>query len=418
MSKLKDSKHYCPIPFYSIEINTNDTVKLCCISSKRYKVEGDFFDFWSSGEINEVRERMLKDEPDHQDCGVCYSREKNFDFSKRLDELHKYKRFYSKKLVFPAHLQIKVTNVCNLKCIMCSPHYSSKWNEDVDKLKLFRTSLVKTKTQSLDYKYLKKLFAMYFQTKSLTPKRIELYGGEPMLAKNFWKIIYNASPLMLRNISFLTNTNGTILTKEHLQCLIKFKHCLINFSVDGIGENFEYVRFPAKWNEVEENIKKLHDYSIRFPHKFEMGLYFTFSSFSAIGLSEFLDYCKDKKYKYFINVADIEPTPTEMYKEKEDELRKQYTEEEINELGLNYFPSSDELGFSHPSVLPTHIKEKIVDDVKDKLSEEDLIKVKNSLFHSAPKLIQKQKQFLVYCDLVKEVRGVDFKKLLEKYESS
>lgn len=418
MNDIKKSKHYCPIPFYSIEINSNETVKLCCISSKRYNVNGDFFNFWNNGEINQVRERMLKDEADEQDCGVCYSREENFDFSKRLDEINKYGRNFDKKLVFPAHLQLKVTNICNLKCIMCSPHYSTKWNEDVDKLVLFRNTLTKTKPQVLDNKYLKKLFAMYFQTKTLTPKRIELYGGEPFLAKNFWKIIYNASPIMLRNISFLTNTNGTILTKEHLQCLIKFKHCMINFSVDGIGENFEYVRFPANWEEVEKNIRKINGYTQRFPHKFEMGLYFTFSSFSAIGLSDFIDYCKENKYSYFINIADTEPIQTNYYDEKSKELREKYSEEEINELGLNYSPSSEKIGFSHPAVLPDHIKEKIINDVKDKLNEEDFIKVKNSLLFEADKLRQIQKQFLVYCDLVKQVRGVDFKKLIEKYERS
>jgi len=418
MIDKKKLKHYCPVPFYSIEINTNETAKLCCVSSKRYKTNKNFIEFWNSEEMESVRERMLSDEPDHQDCGVCYSREDNFNFSKRYDDLYRYKRFFTKKLIFPAHLQLKITNICNLKCIMCSPQYSSKWNEDVDKLKHMRTSLVKTKPEYLEHDYLKKILSMYLQTKTLTPKKIELYGGEPMLAKHFWKIIYNIDPIKLKNVSFVTNTNGTIITDEHIKCLFRFKKCMINFSIDGIEDVFEFVRFPANWNRVESNIKKLITYQDKLPHKFEIGLYYTLSSYSAIGLNDFIDYCHKNGYKYYINIADTEPTPTEFYESRMNELKEKYTEEEINMLGLAVDPSINVVNFSHPSALPDRIKNKIINQVENKIDADDFYKIKNALNVGHVELNKIQKRFLVYCDLIKSVRGKDFKELMEKYESS
>ena len=301
---------------------------------------------------------------------------------------------------------------------MCSPQYSTKWNEDVNKLVLLRDTLVKTKTEILDYKYLKKLLFMFFQNKSIDTKKLELYGGEPMLAKHFWKIVYNTDPSKLRDVHYITNTNGTVLTKEHLQCLSRFRKCMINFSIDGIEDNFEYVRYPAKWKVVENNLKKMISFRNRFPNKFEVGLYFTLSSFSAIGLNNFIDYCDKNKYHYYINVADVEPTPTENQQNKLKELKEKYTEEEIYSRGLVYNPTSNPIGFSHPSVLPNHIKEKIINQLESKLNKEDFFKVKNALTFEYEYLEKIQKKFLVYCDLVKEVRNVDFKNLMEIYESS
>lgn len=423
----KNTKFYCPIPFYSIEINTTDTAKLCCVSSRRYKTNMNFLEFWNSEEMENIRYRMLNDEEDSQNCGACYLKEKNYNDSKRLDEI-KYGEqqgiTYTRKTNFPTHLQIKITNVCNLKCIMCSPHYSTKWNEDVDKLKHMRTKLTKTKAEVLDKSYLKKLITLFLNNKSLVPKKIELYGGEPMLAKNFWKTIENVEPLKLKNVNFLMNTNGTILTDDHLKNFIKFKKCIINLSIDGIEDVFEYVRFPAKWNVVEKNIKKLYAYKRRFSNRFELGLYFTLSSFSAPGLPKFIEYCNRNKYNYYINLADIEPEPTEMNDPKIEEMKKNYTTRELYDLGLVYNPTSVPIGFSHPSVLPENIKSKIIKDVESRLNTEDkifysrnLTKIKNSLSFDDPNLEKMQKKFLLYCDLIKEVRGVDFKIILSNYES-
>ena len=37
-----------------------------------------------------------------------------------------------------------------------------------------------------------------------------------------------------------------------------FKNVSFNVSIDGIGKRFEYLRFPGKWNKVEQNLDKIH----------------------------------------------------------------------------------------------------------------------------------------------------------------
>lgn len=58
-----------------------------------------------------------------------------------------------------------------------------------------------------------------------------------------------------KHISILLNTNGTIYSDEIKDLFLQFKKVYINFSIDDIGERFEYQRNGAKWDEVVENMR-------------------------------------------------------------------------------------------------------------------------------------------------------------------
>ncbi|MCY4513111.1 MAG: hypothetical protein OXB86_05430 [Bdellovibrionales bacterium] len=59
-----------------------------------------------------------------------------------------------------------------------------------------------------------------------------------------------------RNMYFDLSTNGTILTKSIIASLNRFKSGKIRFSIDGYGEENEYMRYPTKWSVVVNNLTK------------------------------------------------------------------------------------------------------------------------------------------------------------------
>ena len=69
-------------------------------------------------------------------------------------------------------------------------------------------------------------------------------GEEPFLSKEFWRIIDNTPYQQLRNVRFKCNTNGSVLNDAIITNLKKFKKIIINLSIDGIKDIFEYQRFP------------------------------------------------------------------------------------------------------------------------------------------------------------------------------
>ena len=63
-----------------------------------------------------------------------------------------------------------------------------------------------------------------------------------------------------KNIDIHYNTNGTQLPPQEIFDLWScFKHVEVAFSIDDVGEPFEYQRHPANWREVNTNLIKFKE---------------------------------------------------------------------------------------------------------------------------------------------------------------
>lgn len=81
-------------------------------------------------------------------------------------------------------------------------------------------------------------------------------GGEPLLNKSSLSIL----KALDSKVDILFHSNGTILpTQEYLDQFARFDQFLLVFSIDDIEEQFELLRWPAKWNKVVENITWARD---------------------------------------------------------------------------------------------------------------------------------------------------------------
>jgi glutamate-1-semialdehyde 2,1-aminomutase len=93
---------------------------------------------------------------------------------------------------------------------------------------------------------------------SLTDIRyLEFTGGEPFLIQEHFDLL---ETLVERGVAHQVeihyNTNGTQYP-EHAESIWQhFKHVEIAFSVDDIGDRFEYQRTNAVWTEVGANIER------------------------------------------------------------------------------------------------------------------------------------------------------------------
>ena len=84
-----------------------------------------------------------------------------------------------------------------------------------------------------------------------------VYPPVVVVIKSFWKYLEQ----MNKNISFSCQTNGTVdLSKNQIDLLNTFTKFNICFSIDGVGKIFDYIRQPATWQTVHNNIKKYASY--------------------------------------------------------------------------------------------------------------------------------------------------------------
>lgn len=166
----------------------------------------------------------------------------------------------------PRVLMIKPGNACNLGCRHCDLFASSNLVKDFFKVESERINIEDTK---LHLKNMNKSFSksnsVWETLKSWSNNilSLELYGGEPLLINSLWDVLSFASKSAnAKNISIYINTNGTIWRDDYYDVFKSFKSVRLAISVDGIHEQFEYMRQPAKFDTFLSNLKKFDGLSL------------------------------------------------------------------------------------------------------------------------------------------------------------
>jgi molybdenum cofactor biosynthesis enzyme MoaA len=77
-------------------------------------------------------------------------------------------------------------------------------------------------------------------------------GGEFFYAKHCIRILEQVQASGIEH--FKITTNGTILNPKHIEILKHIPKLELRFSVDGTKDHYEFIRYPAKWDEVKQNI--------------------------------------------------------------------------------------------------------------------------------------------------------------------
>lgn len=251
---------YCPDIFQNLYIekrNENQVnLALCCISkiSPIENVVSQKTDW-----LNSQRDFLLTTGELPDSCSFCSDAEKINVKSQRLKHLD----YQSSLKIVPdtniilKKIQYNCDNVCNLKCIICSSKYSSSWIQDEQKLKEFGYVFPSDDRIDLNNRMKPtKHNKLAYDLKLDNVRDIYFNGGEPLMSKdiiNFLNHVIDNSDS--KKITITMNTNSTWPINDTLiDILKKFHHVTLLCSIDGIGDRFEYIRFPGNWKKVEENL--------------------------------------------------------------------------------------------------------------------------------------------------------------------
>lgn len=135
---------------------------------------------------------------------------------------------------FPTHLDIEVTNNCNLRCIMCSINFMND------------------KKEYMDYNLFKKIIdegAKY----GLNSVKFN-WRGEPLLHPRIIDMVKYAKEKSVVDVQF--NTNGLLLNEKISSDLIDVGLDRIIFSVDGASkEVYEKIRRGGNYERLVKNIE-------------------------------------------------------------------------------------------------------------------------------------------------------------------
>ena len=166
----------------------------------------------------------------------------------RSDSFHKIEQEQLSQPEQPLHLELYPSNICNLKCRICGPYNSSRWiSEAKETLGITEKVYNNLTPENMD------LFSDWLPNL----KELNVVGGEPLLLREYKQLLDLAiEGNYSKNIALFTTTNGTIYSEELVGLLQHFKKVHLTFSIDDIGQRFEYQRKGATWQPVIDNIQE------------------------------------------------------------------------------------------------------------------------------------------------------------------
>ena len=256
----------CPLPWNHLEVDVNGGASPCCLykgSIPNVKVyETKLKDIQNSDYMQNLRQQF-KDGKRPKGCESCWQEETAGKTSKRMNSLYKMKSSLKKwtpdsepTLKF---IDFKLGNVCNLKCRICGSWSSSKWaQEELD----YGENPVARKNLK-EGGWLKRN-PKFFEDLKEDLEHVEYFeftGGEPFMIKDHFKILMHCVEKgYAKNQDIHYNTNGTQLPPPEIFDLWSyFKKVEIAFSIDDVGEQFQYQRYPANWRQVGSNLVKFKE---------------------------------------------------------------------------------------------------------------------------------------------------------------
>jgi MoaA/NifB/PqqE/SkfB family radical SAM enzyme len=263
----------CILPWISIETSPIGSARPCCLADgeitkpngEKYNLlENSLSEIYHSEYMQNLRQQFLNGEKPAT-CRRCWDEEAVGRTSKRINSRIRLKEYYNNidwsntdpdQLWF---IDLKLGNICNLKCRICGSWSSSKWaREELDYVPKEHRKDHIANIWMKQGAWPRESEVFWDNLRSLLPniKYFEFTGGEPFLIEQHFELLrYAVETGDSKHIEIHYNTNGTVFP-EQAELWSNFKHVEIAFSIDNVGDRFEYERYGAEWKEVQANIAR------------------------------------------------------------------------------------------------------------------------------------------------------------------
>ena len=272
-------------PFTGLATREDGAIKVCCRSHPIGHInDNSIEEIWNGENMKRIRKQVLGGTRPPE-CEPCFSLEDQGVESLRLRHVNgnipeariklypKAVESMNSEFEMPFEIptmEIKLNNLCNLKCRMCNPTDSTSWNDweqveefydreknyisdNVRKLNLVRKPYLDTFDNSPNW-------WGSFEKNLPNFKRVEFAGGEPLMDPQHFRILDMLKPYS-KDIEIKYATNGTTLGISKGRTIHDywphFRSVAVNVSIDGIGIVYEYIRGNGNWQTVVQNVREI-----------------------------------------------------------------------------------------------------------------------------------------------------------------
>lgn len=258
---------FCIVPWVHLRLGQDGETYPCCRMNEFYPygsvTRQSIEEIWNSEPIRKLRLQMLsgKKLPLCEDCYACERKgalslrqKMNSDFSRASERVTHTGADGRVPFAGLLSLDLRLSNVCNLRCRSCGPQNSTAWYGDAKKLgssvpdQILRFPGGEDGIRGMLDAHLSTLKLIYFA------------GGEPLLEELHYFILERLIACGRTDIELDYNTNFSVLGRKQWNAPSmwrQFDKVTVSASLDGVGEQAEFIRKGLVWRDVEVNFKRL-----------------------------------------------------------------------------------------------------------------------------------------------------------------
>ena len=332
IEELSGTTTFCALPWIHVATRPNGDARLCCGSNASQASKGDLtaglvkkengepanfgkdtlLSAFNNEYMRDVRKTMLEGKIPLS-CAKCFEEESNGMMSKRVWETYYWDQdgLDLKSIVDSTtddgsippvihYLDLRLGHTCNLKCIMCTPHDSSRWTQDHPALISKTKSPIVLKQIAWDKETFNNTWyerpELWEEIFDQIPNMRQLYfaGGEPLMIKEHKRFLEEIVKRgYSKNITVRYNSNGVLVDDAMIELWSHFKEVRLAFSIDAVDQRNHYIRYPVSWEETIAALHKLDN----TPDNIKVGIACAIQIFNIKHLVDFAKWKIQQNFK-------------------------------------------------------------------------------------------------------------------------
>lgn len=271
---------HCPRLDHFVRLQPDKTIGKCghMVQPRTFN---SFNEMQESPWLQEIRKKM-KDDIWPDECIRCKKTEEINQRSIRLDMIERDKLL---KVIRDDYIIVGgvLDNICNSACQTCNANLSSRIG-----------SLSGTAVKVNNYE----------KFKTLPLDRIlelDINGGEPTYSPNYKKILDDLPP-GVKIVRLNTNAHRTF--DKVIPLLEKNIRVIITISFDGLDRVHDYVRWPIRFEDVENTINDYKTIQKKYPRLLRLNLWTTVSVYNIAQFDDILSYADEKEIDHGFGILE------------------------------------------------------------------------------------------------------------------
>lgn len=280
---LKEDAAFCILPWIHMHAWPDGRALPCCIADSDQPFgnlkENTIEEVWNSERYKELRVAMLNSKQ-LDCCKRCYELEsstwiwtlrKNSNEwfgDKHFDLVEKTKADGTLTDMRMAYMDVRFSNICNMKCRSCGPELSSLHAQEHGELYGKHEIANMLKNNGSTVVNIAKENNYWENLQKYLPDVEEVYwaGGEPLITNEHYKILDHWIETGKTDVRLRYTTNFSNMrykTKSIYSYWEQFNDVQVSASLDANGARAEFMRHGTDWQQIEQNRVEMLE---RVPH--------------------------------------------------------------------------------------------------------------------------------------------------------